>query len=174
MLTIKTFAEACCMFRQGDIPFRLLQDQARVLFSYCEPGPDFPHVAEAFDISHSDIEWLQKRPEAEDSYCDQLGGNFHLCETEGDLQQIEGIDIAWAQSHGGKWPNVTEQAMSWDGCDYVIEKAGEAQYALFLLITNNAGGPVYYVPKRLWEAARVSEHIAATSGFWQSSSSGQT
>lgn len=169
MIVIHNFKEANGLYQQGQIPFRLLQDQARVLADICpQPGR---YIDEATDISDSDIEWLLQQPEAsEEDYNGMLGGDVHVCQSEVDLKEIVGMDMAWAESHGDRWPNVTELVMSWDACDYLSQKIGEPEWAMFLLCWNNAGGPVFYVPKHLWQVARVAEHVAETNQFWDSGS----
>jgi hypothetical protein len=127
-----------------------------------------PLVADAFDITDNDINWLLQQAEASFDYSDYLGGYVYVCEIEGDLKKIHGCDFEWAEAHGGDWPNVTDMPMSWDSCDYLRESTGEPQWVIFLLCWNNAGGHVYYVPKHLWQAARVSEHISATDSAWKS------
>ncbi|MBV5337674.1 MAG: hypothetical protein J0653_06970, partial [Deltaproteobacteria bacterium] len=85
-------------------------------------------------------------------------GKVFICENEVDLKQIVGINMAWAKTHDGKWPSVTDLPMAWDSCSYLEEKSGDPEWVLFLICWNDAGGPVYYVPKTLWQAARVDEH----------------
>lgn len=103
-----------------------------------------------------------QQPEATQDYGDYLGGYVYVCETDEDLLQIQGCDFEWAEAHDGNWPNVTDIAMPWDACTYLSEASGDPQWVIFLLCWNNAGGPVYYVPKHLWQQARVAEHIEAT------------
>jgi hypothetical protein len=160
MITIHNFNEAYQQYQHGLIPYRLLQDQAAVMLGLCS-NPS-PNVANSLDINDSHINWLLQQEESAFDYSDLLGGYFYICESEDDLLQIHGCDFEWAEAHDGNWPNVTELPMSWDSCCYLQESAGEPQWVLFLLCWNNAGGPVYYVPKHLWSTARVTEHIAAT------------
>jgi hypothetical protein len=87
-----------------------------------------------------------------------VGGSINICETEEDLKQIQGCDFEWARAHNHTWPNVTDLPMSWDVCAYCGDTPDNG-WAVFVLCTNNAGGPSYYVPQRLWEAARLTEHI---------------
>ena len=166
MITTHNFNEAHQQYQSGVIPYRLLQEQAIVMLGLCSN----PHqtVTNSLDITVSDFHWLLQQDEATFSYSEYLGGNVYICETEDDLKQIQGCDFEWAETHGGNWPNVTQLAMSWDCCCYLQESTGERLWVLFLLCWNNAGGPVYYVPKHLWTAARVSEHIAATENAWNS------
>jgi len=166
MIVIHNFNEAVHFHGQGQgrLPFRLLQDQAMILFNI-NPEPNC-YVTEAFDITPADIERLLHNEEALDDYNGMLGGEAYVCETEEDLKQILGMDMAFARTHGNRWPNVTELVMGWDQCQYLKEKDSEPEWAMFLLCWNNAGGPVFYVPKNLWRAARVAEHIAETDRSW--------
>ena len=165
MITIHNLNEAFQQYQSGVIPYRLLQEQAIVILGICSNS--HPSVVNALDINDNNINWLLQQDESALSYADYLGGNIHICETEDDLKQIHGCDFEWAEAHGG-WPNVTDLPMAWDSCCYLQESTCEPQWVLFLLCWNNAGGPVYYVPKHLWTAARVSEHIAATEKAWNS------
>ena len=105
---------------------------------------------------------LLMHKECSSEYSVFLGGNVYVCEFEKDLLEIKGCDFEWAESHGGQWPNVTDLPMSWDVCEYLDEPDGEPQWVMFLLCWNNAGGPIYYVPKHLWIQAKVTDHIKAT------------
>jgi hypothetical protein len=160
MITIHNFNEAYQQYQNGLISYRLLQDQAVVMLGLCS-NPS-PSVVNSLDITNANINWLLQQPEVALDYSDLLGGYFYVCESEADLLQILGCDFEWAEAHGGVWPNVTDLPMSWDNCCYLQGSADEPQWVLFLLCWNNAGGPVYYVPKPLWDVARISEHIAAT------------
>jgi len=165
MITIHNFNEAHQHYQSGLIPYRLLQDQATVMLGLC--SNPYPTVANSLEITADDIHWLLQQEESAFAYSDYLGGKVYVCETKEDLKQIQGCDFEWAELHGG-WPNVTDMAMSWDSCSYLNEAIGEPQWVIFLLCWNNAGGSVYYVPKQLWIAARVTEHIAATNSAWNS------
>ena len=164
MVTIHSFNEAHHLYQSGVTPYRLLQDQTAVMLGIC--SKPHPSVVNSLDITVDDIHWLLLQEESAYAYSDYLGGNAYVCETEDDLKQIHGCDFAWAETHAGEWPNVTDMPMSWDSCCYLQESTGEPQWVLFLLCWNNAGGNVYYVPKHLWIAARVNEHIAATESVW--------
>jgi hypothetical protein len=165
MITITSFTEANHLYQQQRIPWRLLQDQAAVLVGSCQN----PHhgVADARDIAETDIAWLLQQPESLQPYADLLGGNVSVCQEEIGLQQIQGCDFDWADAHDGKWPNVTDTPLGFDQCSYVEESEGQPQWVLFLTCWSDAGGPVYYVPRNLWDAARVSEHMALTNQYWQ-------
>jgi hypothetical protein len=164
MIRIHHFNEAHHYYQDGRITYRLLQDQAAVMIGIC--SNPHPGVSNALEISESDIRWLLRQEEAGADYSDFLGGYVYVCESEDDLKQINGCDVDWAESHGGQWPNVTDKTMVWDSCTYLDEPEGDPQWVIFLLCWNDAGGPVYYVPKHLWKPARVDEHINATHGAW--------
>ena len=160
MITINHFNDAYQLYQQHKISFRLLQDQAALILSICQNNQ--LAISNPQAIAQSDIDVLMQQPQAIQDYNEYLGGYVFVCETEQDLLQILGCDFEWAQKHHGIWPNVTEIAMSWDVCSYLDETIGDPQWVIFVMCWNNAGGPVYYVPKHLWEQARVIEHIAIT------------
>jgi len=160
MIQIDSFKAAFQHYQQQKISFRLLQDQAAVLLGMCEN----PHasISSPLKITQADIDYLLQQPDATQNYDYLLGGAVYVCETEPDLLQIVGCDFTWAENHNGQWPNVTDIPMTWDACCYINEANGDSGWVMFLLCWNNAGGPVYYVPKHLWVQARVVEHIQAT------------
>ena len=162
MITIHNFNEANQMYQSGLIPYCLLQEQTQVMLSLTT----YPSVANAFEITDENIDWLMKQPESNNDYSILLGGHFYICEFEDDLKQIKSCDFEWAERHGG-WPNVTDMPMSWDNCYYLQEATGEPQWVNFLMCWNNAGGSVYFVPKHLWAIAREDEHIALTEMAWK-------
>lgn len=153
MITIQNFNDAYQLYQLGLITFRLLQEQAVVMLSLCGKPTD------VLSITNQDIHWLLQQAESTMSYMNMLGGDMHTCEQANDLKQIKGCDDAWAETHNGNWPNVTDMPLTWDVCCYLDEVKGEPQWAMFLLCWNNSGGPVYYVPEHLWDAARVTEHL---------------
>lgn len=164
MITIHSFTDAYRSYQQGRHPLRLLQDQAAVLIGLCRNS--YRPIADALEITEADIAWLLQQPEAAQDYVNLLGGNVYVSETADDLKQIVGMDMDWASTHGNQWPNVTDLPLAWDSCAYLTEKSGDPEWAMYLLCWNDAGGPVYYVPKQLWHAARVAEHMAATNAVW--------
>ena len=160
MITLHHFNSAYQHYVQHKITFRLLQDQAALLLGLCES--QYVSVRNSHEITQSDIDWLLQQLEATQSYDYLLGGAVYICETEQDLLQILGCDFEWAEEHDSQWPNVTDIPMTWDACNYVDEAPGDPNWVMFLICWNNAGGPVYFVPKHLWVQARVVEHIQAT------------
>lgn len=160
MIKIQSFNEAHQHYQQHRISFRLLQDQAFILLGICQHQNS--SITHPLEITEQVIAWLMQQPEATQAYSDYLGGDVHVCETEQDLLQILGCEFDWASKHNGNWPNVTDTAMAWDVCSYLDEATGDPQWVMFVMCWNNAGGPAYYVPKHLWEQARVMEHIAET------------
>lgn len=164
MIVIQSFKEAHSKWQQGEIPFRLLQDQAGVLSGLCQQA--YRPLDNALKVTEDDIGWLLQQPESSMSYASVLGGYIHICASETDLLEVVGCDFDFAKANG-RWPNITEVPLAFDDCKFLEEQSGEAQWAQFLTCWNDAGGSVYYVPRHLWQAANVQEHIAATDGFWQ-------
>ena len=160
MITSHNFNQANQQYQQSLIPYRLLQEQAQVMLGICANPPS--EITTPLSITHEHIQWLTQQAESDLSYMGLFGGDMHICEQEIDLQQIHGCDFTWAETHDDSWPNVTDIAMSWDVCCYLDELKDEPQWVMFLLCWNDAGGPIYYVPKHLWDAARITEHITAT------------
>ena len=160
MIKIHHFNEAYQQYKQHKLSFRLLQDQATVMIGLSENTHS--SVSNPLDITQADIDWLLQQDESTQSYDALLGGNVYVCETESDLLEIQGCDLNWAEANGGRWPDVTDIPMSWDVCNYLDEASGDPQWVIFVLCWNNAGGPVYYVPKHLWVQAMITEHIEAT------------
>jgi hypothetical protein len=164
MIVIHNFKEACSLHQQGHIPFRLLQEQALVLIGIC-PQPN-RYINEALDITDKDIEWLLQQPDALEDYNGMLGGEVYICQCEADLKEVQGIDLEFAREHGNRWPDVTDQVMSWDVCNYLTEKDGEPNFCAFAIFWNDAGGNIFYLPKHLWGIGRVADHVLATQQFW--------
>ncbi len=163
MITIQRFIDAYRSHREGRHPLRLLQDQAAVLIGICRNT--YRPISDALEVTDADIDWLLQQPEASQDYADLLGGNVHIVQCKEDLTQIIGCDFEFAEQHG-RWPNVTDLPITFDQCGYVQEQSGAPMYLLLMTIWSDAGGPVYYVPKQLWDVARVSEHMAATNAVW--------
>ena len=115
------------------------------------------------EIILDDLDELFQREEKSIDYW--FGGSVNICETEEDLKQVQGCDFEWAEAHNETWPNVTDLPMSWDVCAYCGDNSDNG-WALFVLCTNNAGGPSFYIPQHLWKAARLTEHLAKHKEHW--------
>jgi hypothetical protein len=72
---------------------------------------------------------------------------------------VDGCDFTFADTHG-RWPNITEVPIAWDICQYLSEKSGEPNWVLLVQCWNDAGGPAFFIPKHLWQRARIEEHVA--------------
>ena len=176
MIILNSAAEMIAAYEAGKIDDAIL---ATNLISY-EGWPDNLDSldAAAFDAAFEATRkesplaaWKMieaRYPSSEESNCFDwiFGGKIHICETKDDLKEVEGIDLEWSDTHDGKWPNVTELAMSWDVAEYALNDAATG-WAVFLRCSNNAGGPIYMIPKELWDVAKVSEHIKLTNGWYE-------
>jgi hypothetical protein len=164
MKTYKNFRELYAGWQAGDVPFCVLQEM-----TIAQLGMIDIIVPQGIAPSVSQIEAILKDSTEPQEFMYELGGDVHICENEEDLKQIESVDFEWARQHNDKWPNATDQGMSWDCCDYVLSSRSTG-WVIFLLCTNNAGGHTYYVPEALWPAARVLEHTRSSDTPWEHAS----
>ena len=160
MIELKNFKEVWLGFVAGRVPEAILLDCTRVQSNI--ENDNIEPTVEVAKILYKNFEDTE-----ENSFSYLFGGNVFICETEGDLKQIEGVDFEFAESNGGRWPNVTDLPMAWDCCDYVNSDITTG-WAIFLLCSNNAGGNIYYVPQKLWTAARLAEHMEVHNKAWGS------
>lgn len=156
MVEMSNFKQAFQLYETRQLALAVIQDIAYLLMSVCDDHP--PNVHSSRDINADNLKRLSCQLAAEFSFNEYLGGDAFVCESESDLTNVVAFDPAWAEKHGD-WPNVTDQPMVWDVC-YALDY----EWAVFSCIWNNAGGNVYYVPKSLWTAARVEEHLAINQG----------
>lgn len=123
-------------------------------------------IADDQNVHEITLDAINERFQREEEELDfWVGGSINICETEEDLKQVQGCNFEWAEAHNDTWPNVTDLPMSWDICAY-CDNNPDNGWALFVLCTNNAGGPSYYIPQRLWKAARLTEHLAKHKEHW--------
>lgn len=151
MIEISSYKQAYQFHQANRIPFVILQDIAFMLMNACDPlKPQI--VKNASEISIEQLAQLSAHESAEYSLNAYLGGNVYICEAESELSSIKAFDQEWADEHGD-WPDVTDKPMVWDVFYLLVE-----EWAVFAYLWNNAGGDTYYVPKSLWQEARISEH----------------
>lgn len=161
MIVIHHFKEMADLHQAGKLPFRIVQEVALVLLGLCDYHT--PNTPEASAITQKEIDWLQARPTDID-FLTYLGGFVQLCETTRDLAEVTSMDIEFAQQHG-RWPNCTEAVIAWDDCRILLNADGSADYALLFAATNNAGGPSWFLPRHLWQAAQIDAQIEANHPF---------
>lgn len=142
--------------RLGLLPMCIAQTTAFQQMAIC--GED----ALAMSCSLADMDGLVASEGFYDDFDLSLGGNIFLAETEEDLQEFVGFS---SEVNCGR--NATEAPMAWDVCAYALEDKASGWF-LFCLVANNAGGSTYYVPEKLWVAARVEEHLKFHQEYWNS------
>jgi hypothetical protein len=77
---------------------------------------------------------------SDESFISLYGGDFFLIETEEDLKQI----FTMVEDEiTNKWLDITEVASTFDEARYTAS----GNFAVFCMITNNAGGPIWYTPR---------------------------
>lgn len=153
MKTYNTTLELLDAVKAEECPIYPLSDIYRIIVE--DPEIDkitLEDAAELFAREESDLDYW-------------VGGPINLCETEEDLKEVQGCDFKWAETHNNTWPNVTDLPMSWDVCAYCGDNPDNG-WAVFVLCTNNAGGPSFYIPQHLWKAARLTEHLAKHKEHW--------
>lgn len=80
-----------------------------------------------------------------------LGGYVYIIEEKMDLMRIEGYDFEFADVYG-RWPCPLDKVITVDGASKISEDYGEV-----FMLNNNSGGPLFYIPKKLWEDAKFEE-----------------
>jgi hypothetical protein len=161
MIEIRSFKEMADLYQASQVPFRIVQEITSVLLGLCDYPKDIP---KPLDVTQQEVDWLLALPE-DIEFMTYMGGNVFLVETEDDLKQVTGMDFQFSKQHG-RWPNCTEAILAWDDCRYLLNADGSSDYALLFAATNNAGGPSWFIPRHLWQAAQIDEQIKAHQQFW--------
>lgn len=96
-----------------------------------------------------------------------FGGDVFICEDEEDLKQVTCMDIEFSALNT-HYPNILEctQFGVWDACNYLQDDDPASGWAILFLATNESGGPMYYIPSSLWEAANIDKHMRACKESW--------
>ena len=98
----------------------------------------------------SDLEDGLKEDDDLDEYC---GGYFYVVTSEQDLKAVPVVNPIIPTENA----NITNSVQIWD----VAEKISE-DWAILLYITNDAGGNVYFIPKKYWDTINLKEQIYAS------------
>ena len=153
MKTYQTFEELVIAFEHEEIPFCIVQEITMALGDLCKNSEE--------DITLEDVKITRKQVAecpTRGELLLEMGGNILVCETEEDLKQITVFDSDWAASHGGAWPTVADTPGELDICQY-LQDDPELGWALMVAIWNNAGGSSFFVPEKLWAAAKLEENL---------------
>ena len=166
MIEISNYKELVELYRAGKLNrqqgyFRIVQEISAVLLGLCGYTEDIP---EPVEVTQQEIDWLQTRVDDID-FMHYLGGNVFIVEAEADLAEVVGMDFEFSQVHR-RWPNCMEAILPLDEAKYLFNADGTADYALLFAATNDAGGPSWFIPRHLWQAARIAEQIEAHQQFW--------
>jgi hypothetical protein len=90
------------------------------------------------------------------------GGKIFICETEEDLKQVK--TCSWCEPESC-YLDITQTVATCDGCWYLYNKE-DTGWGCYFLATNNAGGPAYYIPAKLWDACKFKEQLKVTNEHW--------
>jgi hypothetical protein len=162
MIEIRSFKEIAKPHQAGVVPFRIVQEVGFVLLNLC--GYVGKDIANATSVGQQEIDWLLTLSE-DIEFMSYLGGFVFICQTVDDLIQVTGMDFEFANLHG-RWPNCMEAVLALDDARYLLNADGTADYALLFAATNNAGGPSWFIPQHLWQAAQINKQIEANHQFW--------
>jgi hypothetical protein len=87
-----------------------------------------------------------------------LGGKVYLVE---EVEDLSLVDTCLQSEDASRWLNLSETAGGFDDARYTED----GTFAVFFMATNNAGGPVYYVPREVADRCpNVEESIRLTNG----------
>jgi len=173
MITLHSFREMAERHRAGEaseaakVPlrdsyFRVVQEITAVLLGLAGYTKEIP---QAIDINQQEIDWLLAMSD-DINFMHYLGGNVCVCQTVSDLAEVTSMDIEFGKLHG-RWPSLLDKVvLPWDDCRYILNADGSSDYALLFAATNNAGGPSWFIPKSLWQAAQIDQQIEAHQQFW--------
>ena len=161
MIEIRSLNEIASLHQSGMVPFRIMQEVAFVLLGLTDNDKD---IAAPTAITQQEVDWLLAQSEDID-FMTYMGGNVFIVETNADLAEVVGMDFEFAKLHG-RWPNCMEAILPLDEIKYLIKSDGSADYVLLFAATNNAGGSSWFIPRHLWQAAKIDKQIEAHQQFW--------
>lgn len=161
MREFKSFKEVLDAFKAEELPLAIIQALGDGQWDFYNNAG----FGATYQIPTTTPEMWEEFADGRDTFDWQYGGNIFICETEEDLKQIEQYDLDWADEHEGKWPTILDKVFCWDVCDYVDQNK-ETKWAHVLQVTNDAGGPVYFIPESLWSICKLEEHIKMTKEGW--------
>jgi hypothetical protein len=133
--------ESWRMYDSGDIPQDIWDDLDRAVMGYADTQGECEENATK-------------------QYADYMGGCFYLCETPEDLKQISTSKSVIVDGVE-RWANLTEASDIFDVCDWLPG----SEHVVVAMFWNNAGGDIFYIPKRL-VGDNVAWSIGATQEAW--------
>lgn len=97
------------------------------------------------DIQTEITRWLRDVDplDLSDTLYDTFGNDIFVIEAEEELSKVQGLHRTDREKF---YQELDKGPASFDIC----EKVGEGNYILCVLMTNNSGGPAYFIPKDLW------------------------
>ncbi len=90
--------------------------------------------------------------ESNEIFEETIGGYIYILERFEDLGQVEGVDFEFSAVHH-RYPNLLDKPITVDSCS--VMPGGEPFFIVVLLISNNTGGNIFYIPQKLWTANLV-------------------
>jgi hypothetical protein len=145
VLTITSFKHANELYLTAKIPYVIYK---QIIYSFKSYNEDFD--TDGAILASSD---------SEEPFNGIFGGEIYVIESLDDLKEIStGI------ASGNRWLSLAEVPDSFDMCEW-IDKDPKTGYVGVLMCWNDAGGPLYFIPKE-FVTANVKESIRLTALTW--------
>lgn len=160
MKTYNTFKDLLEGFHKAEVPDCILKTVASLIRQIMDV--DAPETAEILTMREVEETLSLFNENDVDNFDFNLGGELHICETEEDLKQVQ--TVSWCAPEQAYY-NITQTVAACDQCSYLFDKR-ETGWGIYFLATNNAGGPAYYIPEKLWAACKFDEQVKATAEHW--------
>ena len=81
---------------------------------------------------------------------DYLGSDFYIVETEEDLKDVKGVNLAGVD---GSLVSVADDVVLVDDAELLRKDAdADTEYLYFFLSTHDAGGESHFIPRLLWNS----------------------
>ncbi len=161
----KNFRETYRLYREGKVPEAIYLRISSVLLSLEDMG-----VIEATMTAAERLLLESGIDSVDESYSSYMGGEFKLVEAVADLEDIEYCDVAFAGTHGGRWPNLLDGPGSFDTCKWLDDKKA---FVEVFMAWNDSGGPVWFIPAAI-VTANVIGSMDNTNLFWSKADDSET
>jgi len=122
------------------------------------------HVTKQYKIIADDIKSkLSEMLEEHETFDQLFGGDLKLCETPDDLFKIKVIRKDNGITVDVLSAKINDYDCTVDVADYLLGDAS-TELGLIQLVTNNAGGDVYVVPKLFWKRINFKKYVKESGG----------
>ena len=156
MITVIDLTQLKALINEDRVPTAI---QTYILSVAEMAADENPFALSGLSINET-LEELLKHEAARESFDSLCGGAFFICEDYADLLQVTGVDFEFSKMNG-RHPNVTDKGMLWDfSSPLQTESGSDGQWHILIALTNNSGGPTYFIPQTLWDDAKITEQLS--------------